>query len=137
MRMSERKATRLPAPPMLALVKMTEMEVAEMIEQHIDFVDEGGRSVHLATPFVRHFMRRDDDLPRVYGFSQLPIMLPNRELLTGGGLNRKYGIIFRVPNKLNALMPSSPATDEAAKVAMKFLTDEWLVDVAADYTGKC
>jgi hypothetical protein len=56
--------TRLPPPEQWALVKMDEMELAELIEQHIDFytVDEDGneRSVHLPMPFVRHYLRRDD-----------------------------------------------------------------------------
>lgn len=134
----ERKATRLPGPPMLALVKMNEMEVAEMIERHINYVDGEGRSVHLPMPFVRHFMKRDDSLPRVYGFSQLPIMLPDGTLLTGGGLDRKYGIIFRVADDLNALMPEpTQCTDEAVAEAMRFLCDDWLVDVAGEYADRC
>ena len=56
--------TRLPPPEQWVLSKMSEMEVAEMIEEHIDYytVDEDGtrRSVHLPTPFVRHFMKRSD-----------------------------------------------------------------------------
>jgi hypothetical protein len=58
--------TRLPPPEQWALCKMNEMEVAEMIERHIDFIDGEGSSVHCPSPFVRHFMRRDDDaLPRM------------------------------------------------------------------------
>ena len=65
-----RRMTRLPPPEQWVLSKMNEMEVAEMIEEHIDYYteDEDGnrRSVHLPTPFVRHFMRRHDGaLPTV------------------------------------------------------------------------
>ena len=32
--------TKLPAPEQWVLSQMSEMEVAEMIEQHVDYVDE-------------------------------------------------------------------------------------------------
>ena len=42
-----------------ALHQMSEMECAEMIEQHIDYYTENKdgdrRSVHLPTQFVRHY----------------------------------------------------------------------------------
>src|SRR5262249_53279230 len=80
----------------------------------------------------------DEGLPIVSSISQLPIVLPNGEILSGRGLNRKYGIIFRVPEELDALIPQ-PAECTAPKVAqaMRSLTDVWLVDVATDYAGKC
>jgi hypothetical protein len=66
----------LPAPEQLCLVKMTEAEVAEMIEAHIEFVDKDGRPVHLPTAFVKHYMKRDDGaLPIMVAISQLPIVL--------------------------------------------------------------
>ena len=85
--------TRLPPPEQWVLSKMNEMEVAEMIEQHIDYytVDEDGnrRSVHLPTPFVRHFMRRDDGvLPTVVAIATMPIVLADGELLAPDGLDR-------------------------------------------------
>ena len=43
--------TKLPPPEQWVLCKMNEMEVAEMIEEHIDFYKEtknGDRSVHLS-----------------------------------------------------------------------------------------
>ena len=48
--------TRLPAPEQWVIHKLNELELAELIEQHIDYVDEDGRSVHLPMPFVRHYM---------------------------------------------------------------------------------
>jgi hypothetical protein len=131
--------TCLPAPEQLLLVPLDEMEVAELIERHLEFVDGKGRSVHLPTPFVRHYLKRDDGaLPIVSSIAQLPIVLADGTILTGRGLNRKYGIIFRVPAQLDALMPTSKDCSVlAVGRAMRFLTDEWLSDVAADYQGKC
>jgi hypothetical protein len=130
--------TRLPAPEQLLIVPLNEMELAELIERHIEYVDETGRSVHLQSQFVKHYMKRDDGgLPIVTSIAQLPIALPDGTILTGRGLDRKYGIIFRVPQELDALLPSrADCTPAAVARAMRFLTDEWLCDVAADYHGK-
>src|SRR5579872_1886136 len=129
----------LPAPAQLCLVKMSEVEVAEMIEQHIDFVDEDGRSVHLAAPFVRHFMKRDDGaLPTVVAIAQLPIVLADGDILAMRGLDRLRGIIFDIPDALMKVLPKrEDCTPTAVARAMRFLCDEWLCDVSADYTGKC
>jgi hypothetical protein len=133
------KSTRLPAPEQLLLVPLNEIELAELIEKHIEFVDDKGRAVHLPSPFVKHYLKRDDGaLPIATSIAQLPIVLDDGTILTGRGLNRKYGIVFRVPEELDALMPSrSDCTSNAVAGAMQFLTDEWLSDVAADYKGKC
>ena len=85
--------TRLPPPEQWVLSKMSEMEVAEMIEEHIDYYteDEDGnrRSVHLPTPFVRHFMRRSDGvLPTVVAIATAPIVLADGGLLAPDGLDR-------------------------------------------------
>jgi hypothetical protein len=130
--------TRLPAPEQLMLAPLGEMELAELIEQHIEFVDLMGRPVHLQRDFVMHYLKRDDGgLPTVSSIAQLPIVLPNGELLSGRGLNRKYGIIFRVPPELVALLPARvDCTPEAVGEAMQFLMDEWLCDVATSYEGK-
>src|SRR6516165_9629990 len=59
-----RRMSRLPPPEQWVLCKMNEMEVAGMIEQHIEYYkeDKGGnvRSVHLPTSFVQHFKKRHD-----------------------------------------------------------------------------
>jgi len=130
----------LPAPEQLCLVKMTEEETAEMIERYIDYVDENGRSVHLPTKFVRHYMNRDDGaLPIVVAISQLPIVLADGNILAMEyGLDRDRGIIFQIPKELMALLPEREDCDGAAvRNAFNFLTKDWLCDVACDFTGKC
>ena len=134
--------TRLPAPKQLLLVKMSEEEVAEMIERHIEYYVEnadGYRSVHLPSKFVRHYIKRDDGaLPIATTVAQLPIVLHNGSILAGPGLHRPSGVIFRVPAELMALLPKREECSQAAIAdAMRFLTEEWLCDVAADYAGKC
>ena len=125
--------TKLPPPEQWALCKMDEMEVAEMIEEHIDFYaeDEDGneRSVHLPTPFVRHFVRRHDGvLPMIVAYATMPLVLGNGELLAPPGLDRKRGIQFLIPDELRAIIPKrEDCTPARVKEAIKFLFDEWLV----------
>ena len=134
--------TRLPPPEQWALVKMDEMELAELIEQHIDFytVDEDGneRSVHLPMPFVRHYLRRDDGvLPTIVAYATMPLVLADGELLAPEGLDRQRGIQFIIPDELRAVVPKrEDCTPERVRRAMAFLCDKWLVDVATNQTGK-
>jgi hypothetical protein len=131
--------TSLRPPAQWVLKKMTEYEVAEMLEKYVDFVDEDGNSVHCPTPFVRHYMNRDDGaLPTVVGISTLPIVLADGNLLAPDGLDRLRGIIFQIEPELRALMPKrADCNGEAVRRAMQFLTEEWMADVATDYAGKC
>jgi hypothetical protein len=131
----------LPPPEKWVLLTMGDVQVTEMIEAHIEFidvVDEDYRSVHLPAHFVRHFMRREDSLPIVVAIAQLPIVLADGNLLTGNGLDRERGIFFTIPKELTAIVPvSKERAQEGVEDAMKFLCDDWLCDVATDYTGKC
>jgi hypothetical protein len=137
-KMKAREPTPLPPVPVLSLVKLNAMQVAELIERHVNFVDGDGRSVHLPTPFVQHFNRRDDELPRCYGISQLPIVLPDGSVLSGRRLHQDSKILFQVPEQLDALIPSITVCDDRAVAeALSFFVDEWLVDVAADFASKC
>jgi hypothetical protein len=134
----ENDMSKLPPPEKWVLTRMNEMEAAEMIERHIDFVDEDGRSVHLPTQFVRHFVQRQDGLPTMVAIAQMPIVLADGGLLAPDGLDRQRGILFVIPKELRAIIPApEDCTQEAIKAAIEFLCDEWLVDVATSYTGKC
>jgi hypothetical protein len=136
---SDTDETRLPAPEEPLLARLDDPQLAELIERHVDYIDASGRSVHFATSFVKHYRQRDDDvLPVVTAVATLPIVLADGTILSGRGLHRKHGIVFRVPDELQQLMPrQEDCTRSAVAEAMRFLTDEWLVDVATDYPGKC
>jgi hypothetical protein len=134
--------TKLAPPEQWVLSKMTEMETAEMIEKYVDFYVEGEdgtrRSVHLPSPFVRHFMRRDDSkMPTIVAVATAPIVLADGHLLAPEGFDRLRGIQFIIPDDLRAIIPApEDCTPEAVQAAMAFLCDEWLCDVLTDYTGK-
>jgi hypothetical protein len=130
--------SRLPPPEMLLLTPLSEIEVAELVERHIDYVDAEGRSVHLPAPFVKHYVKRESGLPVVTSIVQLPIVLPNGEILTRRGLDRRCNAIFRVPPEIDAYVPARDHCDgRSTAEAIRFLMDEWLCDVLADYQGKC
>ena len=64
--------------------------------------------------------------------------MPNGTLLASHGLDRERGIVLQIPPDILAAMPKrGECTPEAVTDAMRFLHEEWLVDVATDYTGKC
>jgi hypothetical protein len=136
---SDAKGSRLPAPEQPLLTRLTQDQLAELIEHHIDYTDAADRSVHLAAPFVRHYLERTDDaLPVVATIATLPLVLPDGTILSGHGLMRDRGIVFRIPERLMAMLPTGDkCDDQAAQQALSFLIDTWLCDVATDYTGKC
>jgi hypothetical protein len=137
---AETKETRLPAPEQPVLARLDETMLAELIERHIEYVDPAGQPVHLPGQFVRHFLKRPDDdaLPIIAAIATLPIVLADGSLLATPGLHRQRGIVFRVPEALLSILPTRAQCDDAAvRAAFKFLTDDWLVDVATDFAGKC
>ena len=106
-------SSNLPPPEKWVLIRMGDVQVTEMIERHIEFVDENDRSVHLPSHFVRHFMRREDSLPFMVAIAQLPIVLADGNLLAGNGLDRARGIFFAIPKELTAIVPVSKERAQA------------------------
>jgi hypothetical protein len=131
--------TKLPPPQQWVLSRMNEMEVAEMIEEHIEFTNAVGDSVHLPMQFVRHYEQRFDQvLPTAVALATAPIVLADGEMLAPDGLDRSRGIVFEIPKELLDILPCrAECGGEALRAAMDLLCDEWLCDVSADYAGKC
>jgi hypothetical protein len=129
----------LPPPEQWLIRRMGEIETAELIERNIDYVDDADRCVHLPTQFVRHYVQRDDDaLPTLVAITTLPLVSPDGKLLAPDGLDRARGIVFKSQSELRAVLPiRRECTDAAIEQAMRYLCDEWLVDVATNLTGKC
>src|SRR5205807_779809 len=120
-----RPMNKVPPREQWVLCKMNELEVAEMIEEHIDYytVDEKGeRSVHLPMQFVRHFMRRHDGvLPTTTAYATIPIVLADGNLLAPEGLDRGRCIQFLIQDELRAVIPQGrDCTPERVKAAMEF-----------------
>jgi hypothetical protein len=121
------------------LSQLNELEAAELIEQHIDHINEDEQSVHLPSAFVKHYMRRDDGaLPLVGSISTLPLVSPTGALQATNGLDRHSQTVFRIPKAILDVVPlAEHCSDDAVEAAMRFLLDEWLCDVPADAVGKC
>ncbi len=104
----ETDETRLPPPEELLLTRLDDPQLAELIERHVDYTDASGRPVHLTAPFVKHYRQRDDNmLPIATAVATLPIVLPDGTILSVCGLDRRRGIVFRVPDELQQLLPSA------------------------------
>jgi hypothetical protein len=133
--------TALPAPEQWVIAPMTELELAEEIEKHVEFVDKNGRSVRLPMVFVRAFLTRDDELDRIVAIATMPIILADGVVLAlpeDGDFDPLRGIEFHIQPEVMATVPRrKDCTPEAVRGAMEFLTDEWLCDLATDYEGKC
>jgi hypothetical protein len=130
--------TSLPTPEQWVIQKMTLEETEEMLEEHIRFVDKDGNEVNCPDKFVRHFMKRDDDLPIVVAVSTLPLVFADGKVWAEDKFDRLRGIDYRIQPEVAACVPKpGNVTDDDVRKAMNFLTDEWLVDVATDYAGKC
>ena len=121
------------------LTQLNEPALAELIEKHIDYVDgENDRSVHLPTPFVHHFMQRRTTLcqssrPSLHYPSCLPTELYRCKRPTPRSRHR-----LPCAARMLAILPTrEQCTPDAIRHEFRFLTDEWLVDVATDFTGKC
>ena len=88
--------------------------------------------------FVRHYTTRHDGvLPLRTSYATMPMVLADGALLAPTGLDRARGIQFLIPDALRAIIPrQEDCTQERVKAAVEFLCDQWLVDVATDFTGK-
>ncbi len=140
---TETAQARLPAPELPLLTAHDKVSLAHLIERYVAYVEKSARGrerlVALAPVFVEHYMGyRDSLLPRVGAVVTMPLVLPDGTLLAPRGLDRARKLVFRIePDLLEHLPRAETCTESAVKEAMRFLLEEWLVDVAADFTGKC
>lgn len=142
---TEPEKARLPPPAMPLLTPHDRYSLAHQIEQHIEFLSEGGddglRSVALPPTFVDHFMAyRNSALPRVGAVVTAPLVLSDGSMLALSGLDRGRKLVFRIPPELRDILPKPqdpPPQDKHVAKALNFLVNEWLCDVATDFAGKC
>jgi len=132
-RRGHRGALRFQPEGAPALPVSAEPEVADKSARH--------RVLQTRSTFVDHFMvYRDSTLPRVGAVVTAPLVLPDGTLLAPNGLDRDRKMVFRIPPEMRQHLPQpndpQPTLNES-RDALAFLTDEWLCDVATDYSGKC
>jgi hypothetical protein len=139
----EMEKTRLPPPALPLLIRHNKYSLEHEIERYIEFVavtkDGDERAVALQPVFVENYIAyRESTLPRVGAVVTAPLVLPTGTLLAPIGLDRERKLVFRIEPALIALLPAPRNCDAAAVAsALDYLADEWLCDVATDWTGKC
>ena len=143
---AEEDVDRLPAPNLYTLAPHTQCSLALTIERYVGFVKrirrKDGATIEipkrLPGVFVTHYLNYGGSrLPRVSALATMPIVLPNGQLLATNGLDRARRTVFRIEPEIVELMPAGCVLDAEVAEAINFLTDQWLVDVQADYDGKC
>jgi hypothetical protein len=132
---------RLPPPEMPLLTTHDDISLAHLIERHVEYArmtDEAEQVVALPPLFVTHYrMFRASRLPVVGGIVTAPLMLPSGNLLAGVGLARDLSLIFRIDPALLAALPQRDKIEPRhVAAALRWLHDEWLVDVTANYAGR-
>jgi hypothetical protein len=97
------------------------------------------RSVHCPSRFVCHYRRWDGGaLPKLMAISTLPLVLGNGEILAPRVLDKLRGIAFIIDEKLREQLPAGRVRDDAqVAAALKFLLDDWMVEVKCTFVDKC
>jgi hypothetical protein len=136
----------LPPPKVLSLASHTACSLALLIERYVAFYQRVAKKSappaevpkRLPAAFVSHYLEfAASRLPRVAAVTATPLVLPNGRLLATNGLDRERRILFRIAPEADEWIPRGRASGAAVGHAMRFLTDEWLIDVQTDYAGKC
>lgn len=136
------KESCLPPPELPLITPHDKYSLAHLIERHVAFTRTTAKttkSVALPPVFVEHYERyRDSTLPKVGAILTAPVVLRDGRLLAAQGLDRERGIVFRIAPELLKLLPTrAECTPRATADALDYLVNEWLVDVSADFAGKC
>jgi hypothetical protein len=128
------KENWLPPPPVTRLIAASVHQILSAIEPHVEyrqyFKKGEYRSVRLNTFFATAFADWAlSDLPRVEAVLTLPIVWQGM-LIGKPGLDRDQQVIFRLDERLTALLPEKPVPLDIAKKSYEWLRDVWLKDVA-------
>ena len=75
-------------------------------------------------------------MPVARAINTAPLVAMNGNIIDGVGLDRQSGLIHRIEPQLRACLPAHPPTAQEVRDTLRWLLDEWLVDVKADMTGK-
>jgi hypothetical protein len=143
------KDGQLPPPPEPLLVSMKPVTVRTLIERY--FVWEchdknGNHNRSLAKPYLAAFMemapgpvmpeRPISNLPHVQAVVALPMVAADGTVIDGIGLDRHTGLFFYVEEGIRDRIPRGPISADDVRNSLRFLLNEWLVDVLMDTAGK-
>ena len=130
---------KAPAEPVL--VELTPIRVELLLERYIRWlVETRDRSYFAAlpTPHINALMEYPNSaVPVARAINTGPLVTMSGRVIDGVGLDRDTGLVHRIDPILRLCVPANPPTAHEIKEALKFLLEEWLVDVALDLVGKC
>jgi hypothetical protein len=126
----------LPPPPVTRLIEADKYQILSSIEPHVEYRHYYGtkpseyHSVRLPTFFVDAYAGWAlSDLPRVEAVLTLPIVWDGK-LIGTPGLDPEQQVIFRIDERLTALLPKEPVPLATAKESYEWLDKAWLKDAA-------
>jgi hypothetical protein len=127
----------LPPPPMPLVTPYQPIGLQMRIEAELMVADVVGNAVTLPEIYVRAVMASDTRrVPTLAGISDLPLLLPSRELVVADGFDRRSRFYFTgTPEQARAMTPASWGKDDVER-AYRFLAEDLLADVLTDDTGK-
>jgi hypothetical protein len=137
-------AKQIPAPPELLLLTMTPITVNMMIEKYFvwEKTDKHGDYLYngvLGERFVQSFMQlppADSCLPHIRSVVTAPMVLDNGEVLGGIGLDRDSGLYYAIEPWMRDCLAQGGITADDVREELRFLLDDWLVDVLTGGQGK-
>ena len=139
---TEEQAESLKPPTEPVLVTLTPTGVELLIEKYVGWIAEkkDGSTYFssLPAPFIVALMEYPNSAaPVVRAINTCPLITASARLIDGAGLDRETGLFHRIDPVLRKCVPQNKPADEEVKRAIRFLLNEWLVDVALDAIGKC
>jgi hypothetical protein len=128
------------APPEPVLVKLTPTNVLLLLERYIRWLVVKPTARYfgaLPRPHVDGLMQYSRSaMPTVRAINTAPLVTMSGNVVEGVGLDRSTGLVHRIDPLLRACVPAKPPTEEEVRGALRFLLDEWLIDVALSPVGK-
>jgi hypothetical protein len=134
---------QLPAPAEPLLLEMTSVTAEMMVERY--FVFErfkrgiGLYNAQLPVAFINALMQIPGSvsrLPHVNAINTGPMVAENGAIIEGVGLDRDSGIFHHIEPGLRDCLPKGNITEDDVRKALRWLCDEWLIDVLTGKPGK-
>ena len=128
-----------PAEPMLVALTLTQIEM--QLERFVVFEAQGKDGAYpgaLGRSFIEALSQHGpSSIPVVRAVNTAPLVAISGRVIKGVGLDRATGLLHRIDPLLLGCVPMSMPTETEVKVAMEFLLNNWLVDVALTPEEKC
>src|SRR5262249_18451696 len=103
-----------------------------------DTKSRGSYYAALPMAFIKALMAYPNSaIPVVRAINTAPLVAASGRVIDGVGFDRATGLFHCIDPVLRSCVPVNPPTEQEIGEALKFLVNEWLVDVALDAVVKC